>query len=523
MPGAVRDRPPTGRRTAVGLADTAPPPEKVILALDQGTTSSRAIVFDARGSVVAFDQREFPQYFPQPGWVEHDPLEIWESQLETARGALRNARVSAADVAAIGITNQRETTVLWERATGKPVANAIVWQDRRTAAMCDELRARDLGALVTAQTGLLLDPYFSATKIAWLLDNVEGLRARAEAGEIAFGTVDSWLIWNLTGGTRHVTDVTNASRTMLFDIHRLRWSDELLAAFDIPRAMLPEVLPCTAAFGTTAVDHFGGTIRIAGVAGDQQAALIGQAGFEPGLAKNTYGTGSFVVLNTGKRIVRSEQGLLSTVAYAFEPGSATYALEGSVFVTGAAVQWLRDGLGIIERSSDVERLAREVGDSGDCFFVPAFAGLGAPYWDPYARGAIVGITRGTTRAHIARAALEAMAYQTADVVAAMERDAGVRLTELRVDGGASANDLTMQFQADVLGVPVSRPAVVETTALGAAYLAGLQSGFWPDVETVARQWREERRFVPAMDAARRAELLGRWRLAVERSRGWARD
>ena len=495
----------------------------VVLSLDQGTTSSRAIVFDTRGDIVAFDQREFPQHFPQPGWVEHDPRDIWRSQLDVARGALRTASLSAADVVAIGITNQRETTILWDRASGEPVHNAIVWQDRRTAPLCEDLRARGFGELVTAQTGLLLDPYFSATKIAWLLDNVEGLRRRAEAGKIAFGTVDSWLIWNLTGGARHVTDVTNASRTMLFDIHRLQWSDELLAAFGIPRALLPEVLPCTAEFGTTAVAHLGGAVRITGVAGDQQAALIGQAGFAPGLAKNTYGTGSFVVLNTGDRVVRSEQGLLSTVAFAFEPGRATYALEGSIFVTGAAVQWLRDGLGVIEHSSDVERLARDVDDSGDCFFVPAFTGLGAPYWDPHARGTIVGITRGTTRAHLARAALDAMAYQTADVVAAMERDAGIRLAELRVDGGASANGLAMQFQADVLGVPVVRPACIETTALGAAYLAGLQAGYWGDVETVARQWREDARFTPAMDAARRSALLSRWHRAVERSRDWARD
>jgi glycerol kinase len=492
----------------------------LMLALDQGTTSSRAIVFDARGDVVAFDQREFPQQYPQPGWVEHDPRDIWQSQLDVARRALRNASLSAADVVAIGITNQRETTVLWDRATGEPVYNAIVWQDRRTAPTCEALRARGLGGLVTAQTGLLLDPYFSATKIAWLLENVAGLRARAEAGEIAFGTVDSWLIWKLTGGTRHVTDVTNASRTMLFDIHRLQWSDELLAAFGIPRALLPEVLPCTAEFGTTAVAHFGGAIRIAGVAGDQQAALVGQAGFELGLAKNTYGTGSFVVLNTGDRVVRSEHGLLSTVAFAFDLERATYALEGSIFVTGAAVQWLRDGLGIIERSSDVEQLAREVDDSGDCFFVPAFTGLGAPYWDPHARGTIVGVTRGTTRAHVARAALDAMAYQTADVVAAMERDAGMRLAELRVDGGASANGLAMQFQADVLGVPVVRPACIETTALGAAYLAGLQAGFWSDVATVARQWREGARFSPALAADRRDALLARWNRAVAASRGW---
>jgi glycerol kinase len=398
-----------------------------------------------------------------------------------------------------------------------------VWQDRRTAAACDELRARGVDALVRMQTGLLLDPYFSATKIAWLLERDDGLRARAEAGEIAFGTVDSWLVWNLTGGTRHVTDVTNASRTMLFDIHGLRWSDELLAAFHVPRAILPDVLPCTADFGTTAVEHFGGAISIAGVAGDQQAALVGQSGFAPGLAKNTYGTGSFVVLNTGDRIVRGEQGLLSTIAFAFEPGRATYALEGSIFVTGAAVQWLRDGLGIIERSADVERLAREVDDSGGCYFVPAFAGLGAPYWDPYARGTIVGVTRGTTRAHLARATLDAMAYQTADVVAAMEREAGITLTELRVDGGASANDFAMQFQADMLGVPVVRPACIETTALGAAYLAGLQVGFWPDIETIARQWREDVRFTPSMDDGRRVESLAHWRRAVERSRDWARD
>ena len=492
----------------------------VVLAFDQGTTSSRAIVFDARGAIVAFDQREFRQHFPQPGWVEHDPLDIWTSQVEVARGALRNAGLSAADVAAIGITNQRETTILWDRATGAPVANAIVWQDRRTAPMCAALKAAGIEDVVRKRSGLVLDPYFSATKIAWLLDAVTGLRARAERGEIAFGTVDSWLIWNLSGGARHVTDVTNASRTMLFDIHALTWSDELLRAFGIPRALLPEVLPCTADFGTTGVEHFGGAIPISGVAGDQQAALVGQAGFRPGLAKNTYGTGSFVVLNTGEHVVRSERGLLATIAFAFEPHRATYALEGSIFITGGAVQWLRDGLGIIERSSDVERLAREVEDSGDCFFVPAFAGLGAPYWDPYARGTIVGITRGTTRAHLARATLDAMAYQTADVVAAMEHDAGMRLDELRVDGGASANDLTMQFQADVLGVPVVRPACIETTALGAAYLAGLQSGFWPDTATVARLWREDARFEPAAGDELRASLVQRWRRAVAASRGW---
>jgi glycerol kinase len=493
----------------------------VILALDQGTTSSRAIVFDRDGAIVAFDQREFAQHFPHPGWVEHDPEAIWESQCATAVGALRNARLSAADVAAIGITNQRETTILWDRGTGEPVANAIVWQDRRTAALCEELKADGLEQLVTETTGLLIDPYFSATKIRWLLDHVDGLRARAEAGEIAFGTVDSWLIWKLTAGKRHVTDVTNASRTLLFDIHALRWSDELLAALEIPASILPEVLPSCADFGTTAPEIFGGPIRIAGVAGDQQAALVGQAGFEEGLAKNTYGTGSFVVLNTGSRVVQSSEGLLATIAFGFEPGKATYALEGSIFVTGAAVQWLRDGLGVIERAGEVEARALEVDDTGDVFFVPAFTGLGAPYWDPNARGTIVGITRGTTRAHLARAALEAIAYQTADVIAAMERDAGVPLKELRVDGGASANDFLMQFQADVLGVPVIRPAVTETTALGAAYLAGLQVGYWKDVETVSRQWRQDRRFDPEMEAPRRSALLGRWKAAVARSREWS--
>ncbi|MEA2663628.1 MAG: glycerol kinase [Candidatus Eremiobacteraeota bacterium] len=493
----------------------------MILALDQGTTSSRAIVFDRSGQAVAFDQREFPQHFPRPGWVEHDPLDIWRSQLEVARGALRNARVSAADVAAIGITNQRETTILWERASGKPVANAIVWQDRRTAAACAQLEARGIGATVRARTGLLLDPYFSGTKIAWLLDSVEGLRARAEAGEIAFGTVDSWLIWNLTGGRRHLTDVTNASRTLLFDIHRLAWSDELLAALRIPRAILPEVLPCSADFGSTAAGLFGGAIPLAGVAGDQHAALVGQAGFAAGVAKNTYGTGSFILLNTGDAPVASEHGLLTTIAYALEPGRAAYALEGSVFVTGAAVQWLRDGLGLIARSSEVERLALEADDTGDVFFVPAFTGLGAPYWDPYARGTIVGITRGTTRAHLARATLEAIAFQAAELIEAMAADAGVGLTELRVDGGATASNLLMQMQADLLGVPVVRPKVTETTALGAAYLAGLAVGFWKDEAEIASLWSRDRVFEPMLSRDGAGSRLAQWKRAVERSRAWA--
>jgi glycerol kinase len=491
------------------------------LAFDAGTTSSRAIVFDREGTIRGLDQAEFPQIFPQPGWVEHDPDDIWRSQLDTARGALRHAGVDASDIAAIGITNQRETTLLWDRATGRPVHNAIVWQDRRTAPICDQLRAAGHEETVRRLTGLLLDPYFSATKIGWILDRVPGLRERAGRGEIAFGTVDSWLIWNLTGGARHVTDVTNASRTLLFDIGNLTWSDTLLEIFRIPRALLPDVLPSTAAFGTTSPGLFGAPIQVAGVAGDQQAALVGQAGFTRGLGKNTYGTGSFVVLNTGDTIVRSNEGLLSTIAFGYEPGKVNYALEGSIFVTGAAVQWLRDGLGIIERSSDIEILARDVADAGGVYFVPAFAGLGAPYWDPYARGAIVGITRGTTKAHIARAALEAMAFQSAEVIAAMQRDAGLTLSELRVDGGAANNDIAMQFQADILGTDVVRPKVTETTALGAAYLAGLQAGFWPDVAAVADHWQEGRRFRPAFDAAARKTLMRGWTRAVERTRDWA--
>jgi glycerol kinase len=490
----------------------------VILALDQGTTSSRAIAFNRDGAVLSVAQREFRQIFPQPGWVEHDPDDLWATQYETAKQALREANLHARDVAAIGITNQRETTLLWERGTGKPIANAIVWQDRRTAAMCERLKARGIETLIRERTGLLADPYFSATKIAWLLDARPGLRERAERGEIAFGTVDSWLIWKLTGGTHHVTDVTNASRTMLFDIHDMRWSDALCTALNVPKAVLPEVLPCTAEFGVTDPTLFGAPIRICGVAGDQQAALVGQAGFSAGLAKNTYGTGSFLMLNTGDNAVSSTSGLLTTVAFAFDDKRPAYALEGSVFVTGAAVQWLRDGLQIIDRANDIEALAREAPDNGGVYFVPAFTGLGAPYWDPHARGTIAGITRGTTRAHIARAALEAIAYQSTDVIDAMQRDSGVALSELRVDGGGSVNDFTMQFQADMLNVPVVRPSVTETTALGAAYLAGLQSGYWPDLESVASHWREERRFVPNLPQAQRDELLRHWRRALAASR-----
>jgi glycerol kinase len=491
-----------------------------VLALDQGTTSSRAIVFDERGTIAGFDQREFPQHFPQPGWVEHDPGDIWRSQLETARGALRNAGIAAGGVAAIGITNQRETTVVWDRATGEPIHNAIVWQDRRTAPLCEQLKAQGLEATVRATTGLLLDPYFSGTKIAWILDNVAGARARAERGELAFGTVDTWLIWNLTQGAAHVTDYTNASRTLLFDLATLEWSEPLLAALRVPRAMLPQALPSIGSFGTAVPATLGAALPIAGVAGDQHAALVGQAGFERGIAKNTYGTGSFLVLNTGSDVVASTSGLITTVAYAARPHEAFYALEGSIFVTGAAVQWLRDGLGIIASSSEVEQLAATVGDNGGVYFVPAFAGLGAPHWDPYARGAILGLTRGSTKAHIARAALEAMAFQTVDVVRAMERDAGIRLAELRVDGGASGNDLTMQFQADMLGVDVVRPRVTETTALGAAYLAGIGTGVWRDTADVATQWQEARRFRPQLDEAVRARLLAGWHRALERAKLW---
>jgi len=491
-----------------------------ILAFDQGTTSSRAIVFDEQGVIRGLDQREFPQHFPKPGWVEHDPYDIWRSQRETAQGALKNAAIAASDVVAIGITNQRETTIVWDRASGRPIYNAIVWQDRRTAPFCEELKSRGLEHRIREKTGLVIDPYFSGTKIRWILDNVSGARARSEKGELCFGTVDSWLVYNLTEGKRHTIDYTNASRTMLFDLVTLDWDDGLLGELGIPRAMLPEPLPSVADFGETAASIFGAPIPISGVAGDQHAALVGQAGFTKGLAKNTYGTGSFVLLNTGSDLVHSESGLLTTVAYAKERGKAVYALEGSIFVTGAAVQWLRDGLGIISTSAEVEELASRVPDTGGVYFVPAFVGLGAPHWDPYARGAIVGLTRGSTREHIARAALEAMAYQTKEVIEAMERDAGIEIAELRVDGGAAANDLTMQFQADVLGVDVVRPRVIETTALGAAYLAGLGVGYWKDESDVATHWQEQRRFRPHLGALQRDRLVAGWTRAVERAGKW---
>ena len=490
---------------------------RFVLALDQGTTSSRAILFDRAGSIRAVAQREFAQLFPQPGWVEHDPTEIWASQSGVMAEVLAKAAIAPADVAAIGITNQRETTLLWERATGRPVANAIVWQDRRTASMCDELRASGREATFTRKTGLVLDAYFSGTKLKWLLDHVPDARSRAQRGELAFGTVDSWLIWNLSGGV-HVTDASNASRTLLFDIHRGEWDDELLELLDVPRAVLPEVV---ASSGICAQASLGGVpVPIAGIAGDQQAALFGQACLEPGLAKNTYGTGCFLLLNTGRSAVTSQNHLLSTVAW--KRGTTTdYALEGSVFIAGAVVQWLRDGLKIIRSAAEVEALAASVPDNGGVYFVPAFAGLGAPHWDAYARGAIFGLTRGVTAGHLARAALESIAFQSAEVLRAMESDAALKLGELRVDGGASMNNLLMQFQADLLGVPVVRPKVAETTALGAAYLAGLAVGYWKDEGDVKANWQVGQRYEPAMSRDQAASLAAGWEKAIERAKRWA--
>ncbi len=489
-----------------------------VLALDQGTTSSRAIVFDRSGSIRGSAQQEFRQIFPQPGWVEHDATEIWATQSGVLHKALAKAGIGAHDIAAIGITNQRETTVLWERATGRPIANAIVWQDRRTAPMCDALRAAGHSASIAQKTGLVLDAYFSGTKLQWLLDNVEGARKRAEHGELAFGTIDAWLIWQLTGGTIHCTDASNASRTMLFNIHAGDWDDELLRLFDIPRALLPTVVPSSGVCAMAAID--GVDIPIAGIAGDQQAALFGQACLTPGLAKNTYGTGCFLLLNTGATPVTSRNNLLTTVAW-LRDGVLDYALEGSVFIGGAVVQWLRDGLQIVRHASEIETLAASVPDNGGVYLVPAFAGLGAPHWDPYARGAIFGLTRGATRAHVARAALESIAFQSADVLAAMEKDAAIVLTELRVDGGASANNLLLQFQADLLGVPVVRPKILETTALGAAYLAGLAVGYWASTDDIGANWQVDRRFEPAMARDRADELRAGWHKAVARAKDWA--
>ena len=492
-----------------------------VLALDQGTTSSRAILFAHDGSVKAVAQREFTQLFPQPGWVEHDPREIWASQIAVATEVLGRAQVRPRDVVAIGITNQRETTIVWDRRTGEPVMNAIVWQDRRTSGICDRLKADGYASLVRDRTGLVIDAYFSGSKIAWILDHVPGARARAEAGELAFGTVDAWLVWQLTSGRTHITDVSNASRTMLFNIHTLAWDHDLLTALNVPASLLPEVKASSEVYGEVSTTLGLAGVPIAGIAGDQQAALFGQMCVAPGMSKNTYGTGCFLLQNTGTTPARSDNQLLSTVAWRI--GDRTeYALEGSVFIGGAVVQWVRDGLGLIRHASEIEALATSVPDNGDVYLVPAFAGLGAPHWDPYARGTIVGITRGTTAGHIARAAVESIGFQVNDILEAIHRDSGIALTELRVDGGASSNNALMQFQADLLGVPVVRPAVTETTALGAAYLAGLGVGFWSSVDDISRQWRVERRFDPLMPPTQAHALRDRWREALERSKGWVK-
>jgi len=488
---------------------------KYILALDQGTTSSRAIVFDHGGAIRSVAQKEFRQIFPQPGWVEHDANEIWATQSGVALEAVSSAKLKRDDIAAVGITNQRETTLIWDRKTGEPVYNAIVWQDRRTAGFCDQLKQDGLQGTVQKKTGLVIDAYFSASKIRWLLDNVSGVRARAEKGELAFGTIDSWLIWKLTEGKKHVTDASNASRTMIFNIHTGEWDDELLTALKIPRELLPQVVSNSEVYGEAEIT---GT-PIAGAAGDQQAALFGQACTQPGMVKNTYGTGCFMLMHTGTEAIPSKNSLVTTVAWKLG-NQLEYALEGSIFIAGAVVQWLRDGLGIIRNSSDIEALAAQVKDNGGVYFVPAFAGLGAPHWDQYARGTIVGLTRGTTAAHLARAALEGIAFQTFDVIEAMEKDSGIEMKELRVDGGASLDNLLMQFQSDILNVPVIRPAVSETTALGAAYLAGLAVGFWRDQGEIATQWKMEKRFEPTLDKTGRQKLLGGWRKALERSKSW---
>ena len=491
---------------------------RYILALDQGTTSSRAILFDEHGKPVDTAQREFRQIFPQPGWVEHDAKEIYQTQRDTAREVLRRTEVPLKDVMGIGITNQRETTIVWDRQTGEPIHHAIVWQDRRTAPQCAELKKMGAEGLVRERTGLVIDPYFSGTKISWLLDNVPGARARAERGELAFGTVDTWLTWHLTGNRTHVTDVSNASRTMLFNIHMNDWDEELLQLLDVPRALLPDVHPSTHAFGMVPAAMFGEPLVIAGIAGDQQAAMFGQVCHRAGMAKNTYGTGCFMLLHTGDKVVESKSGLISTSCA--QTRGLEFALEGSVFVGGAVVQWLRDGLGFFSSSGEVEKLANSVLDSGDVYLVPAFTGLGAPYWDPNARGAMIGLTRGTTRAHIARAALESIAFQSAELLEAMQKDAGQSLMELRVDGGAAANDLLMQFQADLLGVAVVRPKVTETTALGAAYLAGLTTALWKSRDELAAHWKVDKRFEPRMERQEAEQRMKRWREAVGRSRNW---
>ncbi len=490
--------------------------DQYILALDQGTSSSRAIVFDRKGTPVAVSQKEFTQYFPQPGWVEHNPMEIWSSQASVIAEAISSIGINGKNLAAIGITNQRETTIVWDAKTGAPVYNAIVWQDRRTSEYCDSLKDQGLTDFIRSKTGLIIDAYFSATKIRWILENVPGARSRAEAGELRFGTVDSWLVWMLTGGDVHVTDVSNASRTMLFNIHSLKWDEELLDLFGIPSSMMPQVKSSSEIYGHTRTTLFAHKVPVAGIAGDQQAALFGQMCIEPGSVKNTYGTGCFLLMNSGTKPILSKNSLLTTIAWKIGD-TVNYALEGSIFVAGSVVQWLRDGLGIINSSSEVEALAANVPDNGGVYFVPALTGLGAPYWDQYAKGCISGLTRGTTAAHIARAALEGIAFQTMDIVEAMKRDAGVDLKELKVDGGASRNNLLMQFQANVLSTNVIRPKVTETTALGAAYLAGLAVGYWESIEAVKQQWQEDVLFSPTISSDEAAALKDAWKEAVGRT------
>jgi glycerol kinase len=492
---------------------------KYVMALDQGTTSSRCILFNQKGLIESVAQKEFTQIYPKAGWVEHNAMEIWDTQLEVAREAMAKIGAEASDIAAIGITNQRETTVVWNKNTGKPVYNAIVWQCRRTAGTCDELKAEGFDKAIRAKTGLIVDAYFSGTKVKWILDNVEGAREEAEAGNLLFGNIDTWLIWNLTRGRVHVTDYSNASRTMLFNIHELKWDKDILGRLNVPETMLPKAMPSSCLYGYTDSELFGGEIAIGGAAGDQQAALFGQACYKPGTAKNTYGTGCFMLMNTGEKAVESKNGLLTTIAWGID-GKVEYALEGSIFIAGAAIQWLRDELKIIEKASDTEEIAASVPDTNGVYMVPAFVGLGAPHWDQYARGTIVGITRGAKRAHLVRATLESLAYQTNDVLKAMEEDSGIRLEALKVDGGACANNFLMQFQSDVLGVQVDRPEVIETTALGAAYLAGLAVGYWENKEEVVKNWAISRSFTPELEDERRQELLSGWHKAVDRSLGW---
>ncbi|HOP03326.1 MAG TPA: glycerol kinase GlpK [Tenuifilaceae bacterium] len=496
--------------------------EQFILALDQGTTSSRALLFDRKGNIRSVAQKEFNQKFPKPGWVEHDPSEIWSSQVAVAAEAMSKININGTLLAGIGITNQRETTIVWDRKTGEPVYNAIVWQDRRTSGFCDELKEKGHSAIIREKTGLIIDAYFSGTKVKWILDNVSGARERANRGELAFGTVDSWLVWKLTQGRTHVTDVSNASRTMLFNINTLDWDDELLDLLSVPRSMMPRVASSSEIYDYSNTTFFASKVPIAGIAGDQQAALFGQMCVEEGMVKNTYGTGCFMLMNTGEVPFISNHNLLTTVAWKIN-GKVTYALEGSIFIGGAVVQWLRDGLGIINSSAEVEKLAAQVEDSGDVYFVPAFTGMGAPHWDQYARGTMVGLTRGTTRAHIARAALEGIAFQTMEVLNVMELDTEIKTSELRVDGGASANNLLMQFQSDILKTPVVRPKIVETTALGAAYLAGLATGFWKDFEELKQQWNLDRTFTPQFSEEKLSEIKGKWDDAVGRSKNWIKS